>query len=201
MGSVTTLLREPPTQLLAGDTLEYLQAIPSDYQSAGWTPNARLIGPAGMEATSCALEGVDAHIKFSGQGTAGTTHLAAGQYRLTVWVTNGNDRATIASHALTILEDLATADVATTHATRMLAVIERAIEARLTGNSDGGIENYVIDGISINKMPIEQLKKLRSEYANEVSRAGNGGRFGSIEMVFTKAGGPIGPRARTPWCP
>jgi hypothetical protein len=186
MGSVTTLLNAPPRQVPAGDTLEYLEAIPADY--VGWTGSARLTGPSTMDATDCTVEGGDFHIRFAGQAINGTKELEAGQYTLTVFVTSvdGADRFRIKEHRLTVLPDAATVDDGRSFASRMLAILETAIEARVSGNTDGGIESYIVDGVSISKHTLADLERLRTKYANEVANQQNLGVIPSVELAFTK---------------
>lgn len=182
------LLHEAPKQIVAGDSIDFLVAIPSDLE--GWTGSARLTGPSQMNG-AVVTEGSDFHVTFKGQSASGTKTLAAGQYELTVWATNGEDRYTVAKHALSVLADLAVGEPAQSHAQRMLSIIEAAIQARVSGNADGGIENYAIDGLSVSKIPIEQLEKLRAKYANEVIQAQQADApFGSVKFYFTKAGTP-----------
>src|SRR5689334_5415535 len=187
MGSVTTPLRAPPSRFPAGDTLDFLQAIPGDY--TGWTGSARLTGPSTMDATSCDTEGSDFHVIFSGQGAGGTKELEPGEYRLSVFATQGANRYTVAQYGVSIALDPATAtDGEGSHATRMLAIIERAIEARLSGNDDGGIESYIIDGVSITKTSDARLQLLRARYKAEVAAEQNGGKLPSLAAVFTSYG-------------
>ena len=51
----------------------------------------------------------------------------------------------------------------TTHAQRMLLLIESALEGRIPL----GLETYTIEGQSIGKMPISQLASLRQKYRQE----------------------------------
>lgn len=197
---MTTLTHRAPRQIVAGDTIEFLVAVPADYQS--WTGSARLTGPGQMDATSCAIEGSDLHIRFAGQGSSGTgtyktALLAAGQYALTVWMSNAADRKTIAQYPLTIAPDLSTGTPAQSHAATMLPIIEAAIQARISGNNDGGIEGYSIDGTTVNKIPLDELKRLRKQYAAEVAQQQNpNGQIGRVKFVMTPAGGMVDMRRR-----
>lgn len=173
-----------PKQLLAGDSLDLLVAIPGDL--IGWTPSARLTGASTMDATASTV-GTDFRLYF--KGVSGTDALTAGAYTLTVWATNGNDRYTVAQFRLQVLANLATGTPALAHAQKMLANCEAAIEARITGNTDGGIEEYEIAGRRVKKISMEELKKLRTAYASEVARLQNPDRpYGRIKAVFTPAG-------------
>jgi hypothetical protein len=195
MRSVTTLTHRAPRQIIAGDSIEFLVAVPADYQL--WTGSARLAGPGQMAATSVATEGSDFHVKFEGQSAGGTKALAAGQYVLTVWATSGNDRKTIAQFPLTVAVDLSTGTPAQPHAIEMLPIIEAAIKARITGNPDGGLAAYTIDGTSVTKIPLDELKRLRKQYAAEVAAIQNpNGQFGRVKFAMTSAGGIVDVRRR-----
>lgn len=190
-----SLLRTAPKQIIAGDSIEFLVGIPSDL--AGWTGSARLTGPSQMDATSCATEDGNFHVLFEGQSASGTKTLPAGQYTLTVWATSANNRYTVAQYQLTVVANLATGTPAQSHAQKMLALLETAIYNRVNGNSDGGIENYAIDGTAVSKLSMEQLQKMRARYAAEVSREQNPTQqIGRVPFAFTQGGSPVGVNRR-----
>lgn len=175
-----------PKQLLAGDSLDLLVAIPGDL--IGWTGSARLTGASTMAGTVETV-GSDFRITFSGQGSPGTKDLTAGNYQLTVWATNGTDRYTVARFTLQVVADLATGTPALAHAQKMLALVETAIEARIQGNGDGGIEEYEIAGRRVVKLSMADLQKFRTKYAAEVARLQNPDRpYARVKAVFTPAG-------------
>lgn len=194
MRSVTTPTHRAPRQIIAGDTIEFLVAVPADYLA--WIGSARLAGPSQMAATSCALEGADFHVKFEGQATGGTKSLAAGQYSLTVWVTNANDRKTIAQFPLSITADLSTGTPAQQHALKMLPIIEAEIEARVTGNGSA-LEEYGVDGTTVRKMEMAELQRLRNKYAAEVAQIQNpNGQLRRVKFAMTPTGGMVDVRRR-----
>lgn len=181
-----TLTYEPPTQLVAGDSIEFLVSVPGDYGS--WTGSARLTGPSTAMAGTVTTQNADFRVYFGGQTTPGTSSLAAGQYTLTVWATSGSDRKTIASYPLTILADMATGTPAQRHALKMLPIIEAEIEARITGTGSA-LEEYAIDGTSVRKMEMAELQRLRAKYAQEVSAIQNPNQgFGNVQVGFTPTG-------------
>lgn len=174
-----------PKQLLAGDSLDLLVQIPGDL--AGWTGSARLTGPSVLNATTVTTEGSDFRVYF--RGASGTSALTAGSYTLSVWATNGSDRYTVAQFRLQVLADLSTATSALAHAQKTLTLLETAIEARLGGTSDGGIEEYSIGGRSVKKIALSELQALRAKYAHEVARLQNPDRpISRVKAVFTAAG-------------
>lgn len=182
-----TLTRSIPSQIIAGDSIDFYVAIPSDL--VGYTGTARLVCQtstnAGTMSGTVTTEGSDYHVVFSGQSSTGTKLLTAGQYLLTVWATLSNDRYTVYSQPLTINPDLSVGTPALRHAQKMLVSIETALYARVTG---GEIEEYSIDGTSVRKMSIDQLERLRSRYSAEVARLQNPGQgIGSVKFSLGPA--------------
>lgn len=203
MTTTLTLLRHPPKQIVAGDSIEFLLPIPQDLTS--WTGSARLTGGTDasnlsqMDATSATTEGLDLHVLFQGQVTGGTKSLKPGQYTLTAWMTStdGKDRYTIGQYFLAVTPDLSTGTPALAHAMKTLAIVEAAIEVRLGANTDSGIEEYTVEGTMVKKIPIERLYQLRKHYAAEVNRLQDPHRpLGSVNVVFTTAGEPMPHRRR-----
>lgn len=185
--SIGTLSYNAPKELLAGDSIDFLVQVPGDY--SGWTGSCRLTGPSATLDGTISNSNGDFEVYFPGQGASGTHTLAAGQYLLTVWVTSGNDRKTIEQFPLTITADLSTGTPAQVHAVKMLDLLETAIYNRLNGTTDGGIDEYTIDGTSVKKLTMDDLQKLRARYAAEVARLGNpNAPLGSIKFHFSQAG-------------
>ncbi len=186
-----TVTHRAPRQIVAGDSIEFLVAIPSpDYQS--WTGSARITGPEQLSATTCATEGSDFHVYFAGNaGATNTGQLPAGQYRLTVWASDGaGRRITVAQFPITITADLSTGTPDEPHCVVMLRMIEQAIQARIGGNPDGGLEGYLLEGTSATKTPIERLELMRNKYSAEVAALQNpNGQIGRIKFTMTPAGG------------
>lgn len=194
-----TLLREPPKQIVAGDSIEFYAPIPADLVDFT-TGTARLVcqsstaGTAAMSATSITAENGCFRVKFEGQVSGGTKALTPGQYVLTVWAATGNDRYTIGQWPLTIGPDLSTGSPALRHAQKMLLLLETAIAARISG---GEIEEYTIDATNIRKADIEVLERMRSRYAAEVAALQNPGQpLRSVLFELGPTGQPVDPRYR-----
>lgn len=167
----------PPSILAAGDSIAFALSFSSDY--AGWTGTARL----GSTDGTVTVDGTTASVSF---GTGDTEDLAPGRYTLAVALSNGDERRTIASYSVQItpnLIDAADGEDTRSHAERMLAIVEAALEARLSGNSDGGIESYQIDNTTVSKIPTERLQQLRRQYAAEVAAAGRNGAIPSVQFM------------------
>ena len=182
-----SLQRTPPKQIIAGDTIEFLETIPSDL--VGWTGTARLTGPSTMDGV-VAVSSLDSSafdVRF--QGVTGTDALLPGPYILTIWATSGNDRFTVRQYRLTVQANLATGTPALAHAIQVLGVIETAIYNRLNANTDGGIEEYSIDGREVHKLPLKELYGMRAIYAAEVRKLQNPDQpVGRVKIKFTAAG-------------
>lgn len=188
MTSPTPPLRTPPRQIVAGDSIEFLIAIPSAYD--GWTGAARLTGPDNfaLDATSCDTVGADLDVFFAGPKDPGTQKLGAGHYYLTVWLKNGDGdrRVTLAQFPVTLQADLSKAGTKAPHAVQMLEIMERALRCRVEGNTDGGLAAYSIDGVAVTKVPVEILERLRNKYSAEVAALNNpNGSIGRIPFTFT----------------
>ncbi len=192
----TSLCRTPPSQIVAGDSIEFLFAIPDAY--AGWAGAARLTGPdnVAINATSCATEGTDFHVIFAAAQT--DQKLVEGHYALTIWAKTGEGasarRATLAQFRISIQPDLSTGAPEAPHAVQALAAIEKALRCRYKGDVP---EEYIVDGVSVKKMTIEDLEKKRNKYAAEVSQLNNpNGSIGRIPFAFSYAGMPTDFRRR-----
>jgi hypothetical protein len=177
-----TLTHQAPGSIEVGDSIDFLVAVPSDF--IGWTPSARLTGPSQMNHTTVTATGSDVEVYF--QGKTGTDALTPGQYMLTVWMANGNDRYKIAQFPLTLALNLSVGSPALAHAVQMLAAVEAAIYARITGNPDGGVEQWAQGGTQMQKLPMRELQALRTKYASEVRRLQNPNQpRPKIKIAFT----------------
>lgn len=177
-----------PQQVRVGDSIEFLQSIPGDLV-VGWTGSARLIGPSKMDATSVATENTDFHVYFKGIG--GTDALTPGQYSLIIAATNGNDRYTVGQYRLSLLKNLLAAGATTdqSHAATMLGLIETAIQNRISGNSDGGIDEYELEGTRVKKIPMLELQRLHVKYSAIVAREQNpNAPMSRVKIAFTPSG-------------
>lgn len=176
-----------PAEIIAGDSLDFYVAVPGDL--VGWTGSARLTGLGTMDATSVTVVNNDFRVKFEGQSAGGTKDLAPGQYVLTVWATSGNDRYTVEQYRLTIRADLSTGSPDLEHAVKMVDLLTAAIQARVSGTPDGGVESYEINGRKVNKMTTPQLRALLNLYRAEVRALMNpGAPIARVKATFGSAG-------------
>jgi len=169
-----------PALLTAGDSWRWRVADLADYpQSEGWALKYRLNGVNTLDLTpTFQTSGDDAGHWLVAVAATTTTPLEAGRYRLAAWVEGSGAYAgrsePIGDTVVELKPDPRTAEPGDlqTHAERTLAVIEAALEGRLTSD----IESYQVAGRAINKIPIAELTKLHGQYAAKVRRE-RGKRF------------------------
>jgi hypothetical protein len=166
-----------PHIIVAGDTLAFTKVVPNYTPGDGWTLNYALQGKtlAGSYSAS--------PITFSSSTNTGSTWsisvaktttsaYAPGDYRWTAYVTGGtSERYAVGSGDVTILPDPSAA-VPTSHAVRTLALIEAAMEGRIPR----GLEQTIIDGQTLIRIPIPELSRLRDKYRAEVKAEQNAAR-------------------------
>ncbi|WP_277592174.1 hypothetical protein [Pseudomonas chlororaphis] len=155
-----------PTQLHAGDSITWSREVPACPASTGWTLRYVLSGP-------------DRHVIETKAGAPYLVELASGDtarwapglYRWVALASRGEERVTVASGNLEVAANLETAEPADarSHAQRMLALIEAALEKRIPKDQ----ASYEIDGMRLDRIPIERLNELRLQYRREIQRARN----------------------------
>jgi hypothetical protein len=122
--------------------------------------------------------------------TQDTQDLESGTYQLIQrWVGSGtyNGREeTVAQTVVSVLTNPRTADAGDlqSHAERALAIIEAALEGRLTAD----IENYQIGGRAVSKIPAKELMSLRRAYQAEVDSQRTGSLGVPVVTRFTRVG-------------
>lgn len=177
-----------PTLLTAGDTWRWRVPDHPDYpQSEGWTLKYSLNALTGSAESRIDItatwqtSGDDAnHWLVSVATTVTDTELDGGNYRLFGYFDGSGTyagRSERVYNATVLIGDNprnAAAGAFQRHAEKTLAVIEAALEGRLTDD----IESYQIAGRAVSKIPIEQLTALRGQYAALVrqERTGTTGR-------------------------
>lgn len=175
-----------PNAIVAGDSLQWDRTdLSADYPSATWTLRYTLTGAANVNFD--ASVGADGRFEVRETGLT-TAALPAGGYRLRAHVLAGDERFTtfpdgspICDRPVTVEANPETVAPGGTHAERMLVLIEAALEGRIPD----GMENYTLDGVTIGKIPVEQLQALRAKYAAEVQTQRSGGlKIGSIRVRF-----------------
>jgi hypothetical protein len=157
-------------ELIAGDTLDFLDSVPEYPPADGWTLAYRLV----PRFTSPVQAPIDITASTSGsdyrvQAAAGVTATwAAGYYTWSRWVEKaGPIRQSLGSGQIRILENPAAAVAGfdgRTSARKVFDSITAVIEGRATKDQ----EEYSIAGRSLKRTPIEDLLVLRDRYFTEV---------------------------------
>ena len=152
-----------PKQLHAGDSITWSRDVPACPANAGWALRYVLSGP-GRESFE-ALGTAPFTVELAASVTAAW---APGLYRWVARVERGEQRRTVASGTLEVLENLETAEPtdARTHAQRMIDLIEAALEKRIPKDQ----QSYEIDGMRLDRIPVERLDALRTKYRRELQR-------------------------------
>ncbi|WP_205903957.1 hypothetical protein, partial [Pseudomonas viridiflava] len=91
---------------------------------------------------------------------------APGLYRWVALAFRGDQRLTVAQGVLEVGANLEPADPvdARSHAQGMLTMIEAALEKRIPKDQ----QSYEIDGMCLDRIPIERLDALRTKYQREI---------------------------------
>jgi len=184
MATLTAL----PDSFPAGTTVKYTRTV-SDYPaSGGWTLKLMLAGPATLSVTAAA-SGADHVVTVTAAQSAA---LAAGVYRWAEEVSKDAEVYRVADGTVTVNPNMNTAQPGDLQSQdeKLLAAVNAMIAVRTgaSGSAPKDIEAYSIDGVTITKVPLEQLYRLRTSLGIAVARAKRGGGFGRQHRVaFTGA--------------
>lgn len=171
-----------PSQIVAGDTVQWTKSLCDYTPGDGWTLKYRLVGgnvTSTVTADTSTYPGLY-FLTFAATVTAAV--VTETPMRLIGWVESGSERHTVYDAVVGVLPNAAVATPANllTHAERTLAVIEAAIE----GNTSSAIQSYSIGGRSVSKYSPADLMRLRGQYAYEVKLQRNGGAVLTATMAF-----------------
>jgi len=157
-------------ELIAGDTLDFLDSVPEYPPADGWTLKYQLVPrfttPTQAPITlTASTSGSDYRV----QGAAGVTATwVPGAYTWARWVEKaGPIRQSLGNGQLTIKTDPAAAVQGydgRSHARKMLDTINAAMEAFSIG-----VKQYTIGSRSMTKQDIPELLTLRDRYRAEVA--------------------------------
>lgn len=167
-----------PKKLHAGDSVTWAREAAAYPSADGWSLCFVLRGPGSLDVAS--TDGEPYQFRMT---SSETRALPPGAYHWACYATRGDDRATLASGRMEILADLMQAEAfdGRSHARRTLDLIEAAIEKRIPKDQQG----YEIDGMKLERIPIERLEALRTRYRREVAAEGRrkGSPFGRYARV------------------
>lgn len=168
-----------PTQLRAGDTWTWQRAF-GDYPiSEGWSLSYQLTGPSKLVIDGAQITNDGTTFTVVVPATT-TTAVQPGSYEMVAILAGSGDyagrRDSVRVGRLPVTPDPATlgAGDLTTHAERMLAAVEAAIEALTTG----GVKSYMLGPRQVVKNDLSELQNLRRIYAAEVKRHRSPTTFG-----------------------
>lgn len=155
-----------PTTLHAGDSVAWSRDVPECPASDGWALQYVFSGPDRHSVDAIAAAPYRVEL-----AAATTAPWAPGLYRWVALALKGDQRLTVASGRLQVDPNLVTAEPgdARSHALRMLALVEAALEKRIPKDQ----QSYEIDGQRLDRIPIERLNALRLQYRREVQRERN----------------------------
>lgn len=155
-----------PTKLIAGDSVAWAREALAYLPGDGWQLQYVLRGPASLDVT--ATGGPTFVFAISAEASGA---LPAGIYHWACYAKRQGDRHTLDRGEVTVLADLAVAvDLdAVGHARRMVALLEAALEKRIPKDQ----QSYEIDGMRLDRIPIERLIALRTQYRREVAQQKN----------------------------
>lgn len=152
-----------PDELTAGMSWQW-NKVSSDFPpSEGWQLTYLFRGPEDLETTwddDVSADGDTYQVRIP----KASTDLTPGTYELYGYVDDGTDRHDLYYGRLTVWPNPDTAVGEGTHAERTLAVIEAAIEGRLSDDE----EEWEIAGRAVKHIPIDELYRLRNRYREEV---------------------------------
>lgn len=174
-----------PETARAGDTWKWTKSLADYPVSEGWTLTYSFRGASVLaDVDVVVVPGTNAYAVSV--LPAKTAPLIPGAYSWAAFVTKAGERYTADEGILVIERNLSTAAAgdALSHAEKALPIIEAALSGRLTAD----IENYQINGKAVAKIPILELKRLRSQYRTEIWRARNGNKLGpTLHTTFGRA--------------
>jgi len=151
----------PPIEIAIAETADWTLDLSEFRPGDGWAVAYYFRGPAEVD-----VEGVADGDEWDFSIGSATFDVAGG-YQWTAVATDGTERCRIATGRIRVLanaEDQTGLGDVTTHAERMLAALEAALE----GTASKAHRSYTIDGRSLERMTLEELRTNRDLYARRV---------------------------------
>lgn len=167
-----------PKKLHAGDSVTWAREAPAYPSADGWSLCFALRGPGSLDVVS--TDGEPYQFRMTASQTRA---LPPGPYHWACYAIREDERATLEAGRMEILADLLQAETfdGRSHARRMLDLIEAALEKRIPKDQ----QSYEIDGMKLDRIPVERLEALRTRYRREVAAESRRGKspFGRITRV------------------
>lgn len=174
-------LAELPRSFAAGTTVSYRRSY-GEFPASAWDLKLHLRGPTTLDVT--ATEDGNAFVLTL--TAANTATLAPGGYRWSERVTKGTETHEVARGRVSVLVDLSTAEPkdSLTFEERLLPLLEAALEGRAKRDLDA----YSVGGLSVSKMQIRELRRLRNSLVATINARRRHGRF--VEDVLARFSTP-----------
>lgn len=171
-----------PTELVAGDSALWTRDFSSYPVTEGWTLAYRIIGPSATVGNpTVAVANNVFNVTVLPAVTAALAIL--GDYTLMGYVTSqdGTQRFTVYEGTLLILPNPATATFTQiqTHAQRMIAACEAALEGRLTND----VASYGREGTMVVKLDVAEVRRTLGIYRGIRWQEENEGKAAPISVV------------------
>jgi hypothetical protein len=173
-----------PAKFRAGDSLSFLDTLSEYPADESWVLTYVISDGASRYELTSTASGSDHQITKTPTNTA---KWVAGSYKWVAYVSDGTDRHTIDSGWITIEPDLVNPTDERNHVQKVLAAIEAVIEKRASMDQ----MKMQMNGRALERTPLEDLIKLRSQYKSELAsieraeRIANGGAAGNqIKVRF-----------------
>lgn len=160
------IAKQPPDRAYLGTRIEWQTEL-AEYPAADWSLAWVLDGP-GPNLTVAGVESGTATYTFT-LDEAGELAVGFWNWQLIAQEDASERREVIRSGVLEALPSFLNAqgpDDASTHNSRMLEMIDLALEGKIPRDS----ESYSINGRSVTRIPIETLVRLRDRYEAAVAR-------------------------------
>ena len=157
---------DEPDQITAGTTVYWTKYFPG-YPASQFALKYSLQRVGGIITIAAAQNGTGDDFLISLDAIT-TGNYPPGCYTWTAYVEEGASRTGLARGTMSVLPSPLMA-LGTTHATRMLALIEAALEGRIPN----GLENTNIDNQEIQRIPIAKLSQLQRIYQAKVANEQN----------------------------
>lgn len=175
-----TIPSEHPAAFRAGDTLQFTVPHPDFSGDDGWTL-AYTINGAGKRTGTVVTAGTASTVTLA---AAVSATLPAGTYTWQV-------RATKAAEAYTVAEGIVTVGTNVAAAASLQhpdEVLLGYLDAELAARAQSDHTEYVYEGRSLKREPLETLLKWQNALRARIQRRRHGGRFGSVRVEFTRVG-------------
>jgi hypothetical protein len=166
-----------PSELIAGDTWAFTREY-GDYPAGTWTATIYLEFSGAQISQAATASGTTHSFSIAATTTAAKT---AGHYRWWIRVTDGTTSTTVEDGWLDVKPDPA-ATGKRDHRSDARQMLD-AINATLLGRATDGQLAMAINGRSISRIPLSELRDFRNELRQEVRTDEGGMNAGSSRII------------------